>query len=157
MEFFKGEIGIPLGGFPEKLQKKILGNEKPLSKRAGSVLTSINLDQVQEKLEKKYEEKFSNQQVASYLMYPKVFEDFMDHRKTYSDTSILSTELFFYGPLSDKEYSLAIDKGKNLIVRYLAKGEPNANGSALFFLNLMVNQELLKLLTKNFQKMLLQK
>ena len=24
VEFFKGEIGIPLGGFPEKLQKKIL-------------------------------------------------------------------------------------------------------------------------------------
>ena len=96
VEFFKGEIGIPSGGFPEKLQKKILGNEKPLSKRAGSVLTSINIDKVQEKLENKYEEKLSLQQVASYLMYPKVFEDFMDHRKTYSDTSILSTELFFY-------------------------------------------------------------
>ena len=51
VEFFKGEIGIPPGGFPEKLQKKILGNEKPLSKRAGSVLTSINIDKVQEKLD----------------------------------------------------------------------------------------------------------
>ena len=69
-------------------------------------------------------------------MYPKVFEDFMDHRKAYSDTSILSTELFFYGPLSDKEYSLAIDKGKSLIVRYLAKGEPNANGSSSVFFEL---------------------
>ena len=57
---------------------------------------------MQEKLENKYEEKLTNQQVASYLMYPKVFEDFMDHRKAYSDTLILSTELFFYGPLSDK-------------------------------------------------------
>ena len=55
--------------------------KNPLTKRAGSVLTSINLDQEKEKLEKKYEEKFSNQQVASYLMYPKVFEDFMEHQK----------------------------------------------------------------------------
>jgi pyruvate carboxylase len=150
--FFKGEIGVPLGGFPEKLQKKILGNEKPLSKRAGSVLTSINLDQVQERLEKKYEEKFSNQQVASYLMYPKVFEDFMDHRKTYSDTSILSTELFFYGPLSDKEYSLAIDKGKSLIVRYLAKGEPNANGSSSVFFELNGQPRTIEIVNKEFSK-----
>jgi pyruvate carboxylase len=152
VEFFKGEIGIPLGGFPEKLQKKILGNEKPLSKRAGSVLTSINLDQVQEKLEKKYGEKSSNQQVASYLMYPKVFEEFMDHRKTYSDTSILSTELFFYGPLSDKEYSLAIDKGKNLIVRYLAKGEPNANGSSSVFFELNGQPRTIEIVNKEFSK-----
>ena len=152
VEFFKGEIGIPPGGFPEKLQKKILGNEKPLSKRAGSVLTSINIDKVQEKLENKFEEKLSNQQVASYLMYPKVFEDFMDHRKTYSDTSILSTELFFYGPLSDKEYSLAIDKGKSLIVRYLAKGEPNANGSSSVFFELNGQPRTIEIVNKEFSK-----
>ena len=73
VEFFKGEIGIPMGGFPEKLQKKILGNEKPLTKRAGAVLASVNLDKEKEKLETKYEEKISNQQLASYLMYPKVW------------------------------------------------------------------------------------
>jgi pyruvate carboxylase len=157
VEFFKGEIGIPMGGFPEKLQKKILGNEKPLTERAGSVLASVNLDKEKEKLETKYEEKISNQQLASYLMYPKVFEDFMDHRQAYSDTSILSTELFFYGPLPDKEYSLPIDKGKNLIVRYLAKGEPNANGSSSVFFELNGNQERLKLLIQSFQKMLLLK
>ena len=52
VEFFKGEIGIPLGGFPEKLQKKILGKDKPLTKRAGSVLASINLDEEKANLEK---------------------------------------------------------------------------------------------------------
>ena len=57
VEFFKGEIGIPLGGFPEGLQKKILGNEKPFTKRAGSILPSINLDEEKAKLEQKYEEK----------------------------------------------------------------------------------------------------
>ena len=67
VEFFKGEIGIPLGGFPEELQKKILGNEKPLTKRAGSILSSINLDEEKAKLEKKYEEKISDQHLASYL------------------------------------------------------------------------------------------
>ena len=56
VEFFKGEIGI-LGGFPEKLQKKILGNEKPLTKRAGSV-ASINLDEEKTTLEKNMKKKY---------------------------------------------------------------------------------------------------
>ncbi|MDA0968129.1 MAG: pyruvate carboxylase, partial [Proteobacteria bacterium] len=152
VEFFKGEIGIPMGGFPEKLQKKILGNEKPLTERAGSVLASVNLDKEKEKLETKYEEKISNQQLASYLMYPKVFEDYMDHRQAYSDTSILSTELFFYGPLPDKEYSLPIDKGKNLIVRYLAKGEPNANGSSSVFFELNGQPRTIEITNTEFSK-----
>ncbi len=152
VEFFKGEIGTPIGGFPEKLQKKILGNEKPLTKRAGSVLPSINLDKEREMLEKKYEEKISNQQLASYLMYPKVFEDFMNHRQDFSDTSILSTELFFYGPIPDREYSLPIDKGKNLIVRYLAKGEPGANGSSSVFFELNGQPRTIEIVNKEFSK-----
>ena len=152
VEFFKGEIGIPMGGFPEKLQKKILGNEKPLSKRAGSILPNVNLDKEKENLEIKYEEKISYKQLTSYLMYPKVFDDFMDHRQIYSDTSTLSTELFFYGPLPDKEYSLPIDKGKNLIVRYLAKGEPNANGSSSVFFELNGQPRTIEVINKEFSK-----
>ncbi len=152
VEFFKGEIGIPLGGFPEELQKKILGNEKPLNKRAGSILSSINLDEAKAKLEKKYEEKISDQHLSSYLMYPKVFEDFMNHRKNFSDTSILPTELFFYGPIPDKEYSLQIDKGKNLIVRYLAKSDPSANGSNSVFFELNGQPRTIEIINNEFSK-----
>ncbi len=152
VEFFKGEMGIPLGGFPEELQKKILGNDKPLNKRPGSILPSINLDEEKKNLEKKYEDTVSNQQLASHLMYPKVFEEFMIHRQTFSDTSILSTELFFYGPLQDKEYSLPIDKGKNLIVRYLAKGEPNASGSSSVFFELNGQPRTIEIQNTEFSK-----
>ena len=81
-----------------------------------------------------------------------VFDDFMDHRQTYSDTSILSTELFFYGPIPDKEYSLPIDKGKNLIVRYLAKGEPNANGSSSVFFELNGQPRTIEITNTEFSK-----
>ncbi len=152
VEFFKGEIGIPLGGFPKELQKKILGNKKPLTKRAGAILPSINLDEEKANLEKKYGEKISDQQLASYLMYPKVFEDFMNHLQNFSDTSILSTELFFYGPIPDKEYSLPIDKGKNLIVRYLAKGDPSANGSSSVFFELNGQPRTVEITNNEFSK-----
>ena len=45
VEFFKGEIGIPMGGFPKDLQDKILGGLKPLTTRAGSILPSVDLDE----------------------------------------------------------------------------------------------------------------
>ena len=77
--------------------------------------------------------KIDDKYLASYLMYPKVFKDYIDHFKEFSDTSILSTELFFYGPQQDKEYTIEIDKGKSLILRYLAKSEINSNGSVCFF------------------------
>ena len=152
IEFFKGEIGIPMGGFPKDLQDKILGGLKPLTTRAGSTLPSVDLDEEKKKLEKKYEESISNQQLASHLMYPKVFEEFMEHYKNFSDTSILPTQLFFYGPLPDKEYSLPIDIGKNLIVRYLAKGEPNANGSSSVFFELNGQPRTIEVINKEFSK-----
>ena len=104
IEFFKGEIGIPQGGFPKELQKKVLGDTKPLTKRPGEILESIDLDKEAENLEDETEMQINQTHLASYLMYPKVFKDYVDHFKEFSDTSILSTELFFYGPQQDKEY-----------------------------------------------------
>ena len=115
-------------------------------------MPSINLVEEKLKLEKKYEEMISDQQLASHLMYPRVFEDFMKHRKNFSDTSILSTELFFYGPIPDKEYSLPIDKGKNLIVRYLAKGDPGANGSSSVFFELNGQPRTIEITNNEFSK-----
>ena len=134
IEFFKGELGTPQGGFPKKLQEKVLGDLKPITKRPGSVLPSVDIEKERRDLETKYKEKIDNKKLASYLMYPRVFEDFMTHVEKYGDVSILPTELFFYGPQADVEYSLGIDKGKNLIVRYLAKSEANNNGvRSVFF------------------------
>ena len=62
-------------------EKDLFGLSNALAKREEKRLEK-------EKLEKKYEEKISNQHLASYLMYPKVFEDFIGHRQIYSDTSI---------------------------------------------------------------------
>ncbi|PPR50564.1 MAG: 2-oxoglutarate carboxylase small subunit [Alphaproteobacteria bacterium MarineAlpha5_Bin5] len=157
IEFFKGEMGIPIGGFPEKLQKKILGKQKPLKERAGSILTPINLEGEKQKLEKKYDEKIDNKQLASHLMYSKVFDDFIMHRKQFGDTSILSTDLFFYGPQQDKEYSIPIDKGKNLIIRYLAKSNPNANGVCSVFFELNGQPRTIDIQDSAFSKIIAKK
>ena len=157
IEFFKGEIGIPYGGFPKDLQKKVLGDIKPLTKRSGEILDSINLDKVKENLEKELDMNISQCHLASYLMYPKVYKEFIEHYNEFSDTSILSTELFFYGPQQDKEYSIEIDKGKNLILRYLAKSEVNNNGKCSVFFEINGQPRTIDIENNEFSKNIIQR
>ena len=58
VEFFKGEIGIPLGGFPEKLQKKFLVMRNRLLKEQDQSCASINLDEEKTNLEKNMKKKY---------------------------------------------------------------------------------------------------
>ena len=101
--------------------------------------------------------KLDDNHFASYLMYPKVFKDYTDHFKEFSDTSILSTDLFFYGPQQDKEYTIEIDKGKNLILRYLAKSDVNANGKCSVFFEINGQPRTMDIENKEFSKNIAQR
>ena len=152
IEFFRGELGIPIGGFPPVLQKKILGSQNPLTQRPGKTLKPINIEDEKNNLEKIINQSVSNQDLASYLMYPNVFIDFVNFQKKFSDTSILPTSLFFYGPNIDQEYSLTIDAGKNLIIRFLAKGEVNVNGFCSIFFELNGQPRTIDVEDRSFSK-----
>ena len=65
-----------------------------------------------------------------------MFPDLAAHARTYSDTSILPTPLFFFGPEPGEEIKLEIEEGKTLIVKLLAVGEPHANGMRTIFFEL---------------------
>jgi pyruvate carboxylase len=63
-----------------------------------------------------------------------VFTEFAEHRRTYSDVSVLPTPAFFYGIDPDEELTVDIDHGKTLIIRCLAVGDPDSEGRrAVFF------------------------
>ena len=56
--------------------------------------------------------------------------------RSYSDTSILPTPMFFFGPDPDAENLVEIEPGKTLIVKLLAVGEPHADGKRTVFFEL---------------------
>ena len=60
------------------------------------------------------------------MLYPKVYQDFTEHARTYSDTSVLPTPVFFYGQDIGEEISVDIERGKTLIIRFLTISEPHA-------------------------------
>lgn len=43
VEFFRGDLGQPAGGFPEALQRKVLRGEPPLRERPGATLAPVDL------------------------------------------------------------------------------------------------------------------
>jgi pyruvate carboxylase len=136
VEFFEGKLGQPPGGFPEALQKKVLRGRKPLNHRPGVTLPPADFSALRGDLEKKLGRKPTDREVDSHLMYPKVFADFVEHQRKYSDTSILPTRTFFYGMEPGEEVSVDIEPGKTLIIKFLTVGEPHDGGRRQVFFEL---------------------
>ena len=65
-----------------------------------------------------------------------MFPDLASHLRSYSDTSVLPTPMFFFGPDAEAENLVEIEPGKTLIVKLLAIGEPHADGKRTVFFEL---------------------
>jgi biotin carboxyl carrier protein len=77
------------------------------------------------KIKNDIKEKFgsaSETDVASYAMYPKVFEDYRKFVSKYSDLSVLPTRYFLAAPNIGEEFHVELEKGKVLILKLLAIG-----------------------------------
>jgi pyruvate carboxylase len=123
ISLFKGELGFPPDGFPKALEHKVLKGEAPMVGRAGDHLPPVDLEAKRAEAEAAIGRKVSDTDLASYLMYPKVFKDYAAHRREYSDVALLPTSTFFYGLLDREEVSVAIAKGKGLVVRQTGRSE----------------------------------
>jgi pyruvate carboxylase len=123
ISLFKGELGFPPDGFPKALEHKVLKGEAPMQGRAGDLLAPVDLEAKRVEAEAAVGRKVSDTDLASYLMYPKVFKDYAEHRTRFSDVSLLPTSPFFYGLADREEVSIDIDKGKTLVVRQTGRSE----------------------------------
>ncbi len=136
VEFFEGKLGQPPGGFPPQLQARILRGRKPLTDRPGALLPDADFSKARAELETKLSRAPSNEDVISYLLYPKVFLDFVAAEAKYSDLSVLPTSVFFYGMASGEEVSIEIEPGKTLIVKFLTVGDGLPDGKRVVYFEL---------------------
>ncbi len=136
VEFFEGRLGKPHGGFPRRLQRIVLGDRKPIKGRPADALPKVDLHQVREELRGRIRSAFSDTDLLSYLMYPREFAEFDAHRKRYGDTSVIPTEVFFYGMKPGQEITVEIEPGKTLILKFIAVGEADPDGLRPVFFEL---------------------
>ena len=133
---FRGEVGFPADGFPEQLQKKILQAVKPIEGRAAKHLPAVNLETMRAEAATAIKGAVSDEDLASYLMYPREFREFAEHRVRYEDVSVIPTPVFFNGMSDGEEVAIAIERGKTLVVRLQGRSEPDEEGYCKLFFEL---------------------
>lgn len=124
LDFMEGLMGTPYGGFPEPLRTNMLGNKRPkLNKRPGLTLSPVDFAKVKEELISRYDDNITECDIASYVMYPKVYEAYRDIVEKYGNLAVLPTR-YFLKPLEiNEEIVVDIEQGKTLIIKLLAVGE----------------------------------
>jgi pyruvate carboxylase len=136
VRLFHGDLGQPAGGFPADLQQKVLGGKAPLDVRPGELLPPADLEAERRNAESKVGRTITEYELASYLMYPKVFADYAADRSAFGDVSALPTAVFFYGMDAGQEINIDLERGKTLIVRYVTTSDPHEDGTRTVFFEL---------------------
>jgi pyruvate carboxylase len=136
VQLFRGDLGQPYGGFPPALQAKVLKGAPPRTARPGASLPPVDLAVERARIQQHLQRPVTDEDLASYLMYPRVWLDYARERALYGDPAILPTPVFFYGMEPGQEISVDLERGKTLIVRYLAASEPHEDGTRTVFFEL---------------------
>ncbi|MEP4247496.1 pyruvate carboxylase [Tateyamaria sp.] len=137
VDMMRGNLGQPPGGFPVDIQSKILKGEAPNLSRPGADVPAVDFEATRTDLSEQLEgREVDDEDLSGYLMYPKVFLDYMGRHRTYGPVRVLPTKTFFYGMEPGEEISAEIDPGKILEIRLQAVGETNEDGEAKVFFEL---------------------
>ena len=137
IDMMRGNLGQPHGGFPEIIMNKALKGEKPNLERPGKHLKPVDLEATRADLSKQLDGlEIDDEDLAGYLMYPKVFLDYMGRHRQYGPVRTLPTQTFFYGMDPSEEISAEIDPGKTLEIRLQAIGETSEDGEVKVFFEL---------------------
>ena len=136
--FFRGDLGQPVGGFPEAVQKAILKDDTPYTDRPNAHLEPVDFDKEFKAFKRKYGKgmgrKLEINDFLSYQLYPKVFDQAYEHHLKYGNVMNIPTKNFFYGMEIGEEIMVTIEQGKNILIQLQLVGEPDDNGMvSLFF------------------------
>lgn len=137
IDMMRGNLGQPPGGFPAGIQGKALKGEEPNTGRPGAALPSVDLEETRGDLSAQMNgREIDDEDLSGYLMYPKVFLDYMGRHRIYGPVRVLPTKTFFYGMQPGEEITAEIDPGKTLEIRLQAVGETNQDGEIKVFFEL---------------------
>lgn len=133
VEYLRGDIGIPPGGFPEPLRSKVLKSRglDAVEGRPGASLEDYNFEEARETLEKKFETKMSDKDLLAYALYPQVYADWKDYEKVYGKVKYLPTNLFLTPMQLGEEVEIFLGPGKSYNVRLVAIQEVDKDGNRL--------------------------
>ncbi len=128
VNFFKGELGQPPFGFPEKLQKLVLKGQEPLTTRPGEVLAPADFNAVASELRELGLLEPDDKDVLSAILYPDVFTKYLQNQKQFGPVTNLDTPTYFQGLRVGQQISVTTAPGRAYVIRLDAIGEADATG-----------------------------
>ncbi len=105
-----GHIGTPEDGWPAGIAELILDGREPTS-------PAVAIEITEGTFKEKYGADKSHQDYLSYLMYPKVWEEFDQFRQKYDEVWYVPTLPFLYGLQPGEDTIVTISEGKDLLIR----------------------------------------
>jgi pyruvate carboxylase len=129
IDYMRGSLGQPPGGFPEPLRTKILKGATVIDGRPGASMPPYDWAKAKQEVETLAGMEVARRDLVSFALYPKVMREYMEHRALHGDTSVLPTPAFFYGLRVGEEAWIDIEPGKTLIVKLLSVGELEPDGA----------------------------
>lgn len=137
VDMLRGNLGQPPGGWPEAIVKKVLKGETPSTERPGKHLAPVDLEATRASLSADLNGfAVDDEDLAGYLMYPKVYLDYMGRHRLYGPVRTLPTRTYLYGMAAGEEITAEIDPGKTLEIRLQAIGDTTEDGDAKVFFEL---------------------
>ncbi|SNS71012.1 pyruvate carboxylase [Tropicimonas sediminicola] len=136
VDMMRGNLGQPPGGWPTALQAKILKGEKPMTARPGEGVPPVDLEVARAEAAKRFDMEMDDEDLNGYLMYPKVFADYVARHGEYGPVRVLPTHTYFYGMEPSQQITPEIEPGKALEIRLQAVSETNEEGIVKVFFEL---------------------
>jgi len=136
VDLLSGRMGQPPGGFPPDVVARIVRNQTVIDGRPGATLPPANMEEATAEVTSLVNREPTPREVSSWLLYSRVFQDFVEHREKYGDVAVLPTPAFLEGPKPGEELFVDIEPGKTLVIRLLTVGEAHADGTRTVFFEL---------------------
>ncbi|KRM89175.1 pyruvate carboxylase [Liquorilactobacillus vini] len=136
VNFFAGNLGQPVGGFPSELQKVVLKGQPAITVRPGSLAKPVDFTKIANELKQKIKHQPTSEEVLSYILYPEVFLDYTKSSEQFGALSVLDTMTFFQGMRSHELLHVLFGKGKTLIIKLNSISEADEDGNRSLFFNL---------------------
>ena len=130
IQYLRGEIGIPPGGFPEPLRSKVLAGRglEPVEGRPGASLKDYDFEAAEEKLKATYGD-IDEKDVLSHALYPQVFIDWKAFETIYGEIGRLPTHLFLNPMKEGDEIELDSGAGRSFLIKLLSLGQVKEDGT----------------------------
>jgi pyruvate carboxylase len=99
-------------------------------------LKPIDFDKAFEDFKEKYGNSYTFLDLLSSLFYPKVFDEYHEHKQKFGDLYYVPSTAFFFGLKANEETLIELAPGKSILVKMLYTSETDEDGIKHVFFKL---------------------